>query len=36
MWENDRCGSLYKIVCVQGPQKLNDGTWKMVHLGMID
>jgi hypothetical protein len=27
---------LYKIGVVQGPQKLNDGSRKMIHLGMRD
>lgn len=34
--EIDRCGGLYKIRFVQGSQKLNDGTWKMIHLETID
>jgi hypothetical protein len=28
---NHRCGGLYKIGFVQGPQKLNDGSMKMIH-----
>jgi hypothetical protein len=30
-----QCGGLHKIRFVQGPQKLNDGTGKMIHVGMI-
>jgi hypothetical protein len=33
--ENNSCGGLYKIGFVQGPQKLNDGSGKMIHLGTI-
>jgi hypothetical protein len=28
--------SIVEIGFVQGPQKLNDGTWKVIHSGMIE
>jgi hypothetical protein len=34
--ENDRCGGLCKIEFVQGEQKLNNGSGKMIHPGTID
>jgi hypothetical protein len=34
--ENDKCGALYKIGFVQGPQKFTDGSWKTINPGMND
>jgi hypothetical protein len=31
--EKDRCRDLYKIGFVQGPQKMNDASMKMIHPG---
>jgi hypothetical protein len=32
---NSRCGGQYKIEFVQGPQKLNEGSRRAIHSGMI-
>jgi hypothetical protein len=34
IWESNRCGGMYKIGFAQGPQKLNDGSRKMIHTKM--
>jgi hypothetical protein len=36
IWKNDRCWGLYKIGFVQGPQKLNNGSGRTIHHGMVD
>jgi hypothetical protein len=31
IWENNKCAGLYKTGFVQGPQKLNNGSGKLIH-----